>query len=301
MWNSSANRKLIAAGTIGNILEWYDFAIYGYFATQIGRQFFPKEDPVAQMLATFGIFAVGYIMRPVGGVIVGHIGDKFGQRAALTFSIVAMAVPTVLIGFLPGYETVGYFAPILLTALRMMQGLSVGGEYASSMIFMIEQAPAGRRGLMGGLAGASATLGTLLGSAIGAAFASVVPAEALESWGWRIPFLAGALVGVFGYLLRRHVGQTQEPVETASMPIVETIRFHWGTVLQFVGICIFHAGSFYIALVYLVSWVQTFNHVPASTALTINTISMGITVICSCISGHLSDKDRKSTRLNSSH
>jgi MFS transporter, MHS family, proline/betaine transporter len=128
---SAQTRKVIAAGMIGNVLEWYDFAVYGYFAATIGRQFFPHEDTVAQLLSAFGIFAIGYLMRPVGGALIGHIGDRFGRRAALTFSVIAMAIPTFLIGLLPGYATLGLMAPITLTLLRMVQGLSVGGEYTS--------------------------------------------------------------------------------------------------------------------------------------------------------------------------
>ena len=113
---SGSTRRTIAVGAIGNVLEWYDFAIYGYFAAAIGRTFFPSEDPVAQVLAAFGIFAVGFLMRPVGGALIGHIGDRFGRRAALTFSVAAMAIPTFLVGVLPGYEVLGVAAPILLTA-----------------------------------------------------------------------------------------------------------------------------------------------------------------------------------------
>ena len=162
--NSTHLRRVIAAGMIGNVLEWYDFAIYGYFAAQIGRQFFPHEDAVAQLLSTFGIFAVGYLMRPIGGALVGHIGDIFGRRAALTFSVAAMAIPTFLIGLLPGYQKIGLLAPVGLTVLRIVQGLAVGGEYTSSMVFLVEQAPEGRRGLMGALGASGATAGILLGS-----------------------------------------------------------------------------------------------------------------------------------------
>ena len=124
-WNgahvaNNSTRKVIVAGAIGNVLEWYDFAVYGYFAAAIGRAFFPKEDPVAQVLSAFGIFAVGYVMRPIGGAVVGHIGDHYGRRAALSFSVLAMAIPTFLVGVLPGYVTLGLMAPIALTALRMV-------------------------------------------------------------------------------------------------------------------------------------------------------------------------------------
>src|SRR5438034_7531346 len=155
-------RRIMAAGAIGNLLEWYDFAIYGYFAASIGRAFFPKEDAVAQLLAAFGIFAVGYLMRPVGGALVGHIGDKFGRRAALTFSVMAMAIPTFLVGLLPGYATLGIVGPLVLTLLRVIQGLSVGGEYTTSVVFMVEHAPTGRRGLVGAWACCGAVGGILL-------------------------------------------------------------------------------------------------------------------------------------------
>jgi len=179
---SVQTRKVIAAGMIGNVLEWYDFAIYGYFAAIIGRQFFPHENAVAQLLSAFGIFAVGYLMRPIGGALIGHIGDRFGRRAALTFSVLAMAVPTFLIGLLPGYATLGLVAPIALTVLRVVQGLSVGGEYTSSMVFLVERAPEGRRGLMGALAASGATCGILLGSAVGAGFAASMSEQTLETW-----------------------------------------------------------------------------------------------------------------------
>ncbi len=176
-------RKVVAAGAIGNVLEWYDFAVYGYFAASIGRAFFPKEDPVAQVLSAFGIFAVGFLMRPIGGTIIGHIGDHYGRRAALTFSVMAMAIPTFLLGLLPGYAVLGLMAPIALTALRMVQGLSVGGEYTTSVVFMVEHAPEGRRGLIGAMACCGAIGGILLGSATGAVLAELLSPTALAEGG----------------------------------------------------------------------------------------------------------------------
>ena len=246
---SAQIRKVIAAGMIGNVLEWYDFAIYGYFASAIGRQFFPHEDPVAQLLSAFGVFALGYLMRPVGGALVGHIGDRFGRRGALTFSVTAMAIPTFLIGVLPGYSTLGLLAPALLILLRMVQGLSVGGEYTSSMVFLVEHAPEGRRGLMGALAASGAGVGTLLGSAMGAGFAASMSASALEVWGWRIPFLLGLLVGIAGYFLRRHVLDTMPMKPRKRVPIVETLQDHWRIVLGFAGLSIFNAVGFYVGFV----------------------------------------------------
>jgi len=236
--NSAQRRRVIAAGVIGNTLEWYDFAIYGYFAAQIGRHFFPHEDAVAQLLSAFGVFAVGYLVRPIGGVIVGHIGDTLGRRAALTFSVVAMAIPTFLIGLLPGYQTIGVLAPVGLTLLRVVQGLSVGGEYAGSMVFLIEHAAEGRRGLMGALAGSGSAVGMLLGSAVGAAFAASMSTAALDAWGWRIPFLLGLVVGVAGYILRRYVLETGVMEKRTRAPIVETLRSHWRVVAGFAGLAV---------------------------------------------------------------
>ena len=281
---------MIAAGMIGNVLEWYDFAIYGYFATAIGGHFFPHEDAVAQLLSAFGVFALGYLMRPVGGVVVGHIGDRFGRRAALTFSVAAMAIPTFLIGLLPGYATLGLLAPIALTFLRMVQGLSVGGEYTSSMVFLVEHAPDGRRGLMGALATSGATGGILLGSAVGAGFAASMSDATLEAWGWRVPFLLGLVVGIAGYLLRRHVLDTVPAERRQRAPIVETLHDHWPIVLGFAGLSVFNAVGFYVGFVYLVSWLQTADGIAPARALEINSLSMAVLLPVVIATGLLTDR-----------
>jgi MFS transporter, MHS family, proline/betaine transporter len=287
---SSQARRVIAAGMIGNVLEWYDFAIYGYFATAIGRQFFPHEDAVAQLLSAFGVFALGYVMRPVGGVLIGHIGDSFGRRAALTFSVAAMAIPTFLIGLLPGYATLGLAAPIALTLLRMAQGLSVGGEYTSSMVFLVEHAPEGRRGVMGALAACGATGGILLGSAVGASFAASMSEAALDAWGWRIPFLIGLIVGIAGYLLRRHMLETIPTERRKRAPIIETLHDHWDIVLRFAGLSVFNAISFYVGFVYLVSWLQTADGMPPARALEINSLSMAMLLPIMIATAFLTDR-----------
>jgi MFS transporter, MHS family, proline/betaine transporter len=288
--NFAQTRKVILAGMIGNVLEWYDFAVYGYFATAIGQAFFPNQDRVAQLLSAFGVFALGYLMRPLGGAVTGHMGDRFGRRAALTFSVAAMAIPTFLIGLLPGYKTLGLLAPIALTLLRMVQGLSVGGEYTSSMVFLVEQAPDGRRGLMGALAACGATAGILLGSAVGAGFAANLSAEALAAWGWRIPFLLGLLVGAGGYVLRRHMLETIPTERRKRTPIVETVRDHWRIVLGFAGLSVFNAVGFYVSFVYLVSWLQSADHLTAARALEINSFSMAILLVVVVTSGLLTDR-----------
>ena len=287
---SGSTRRTIAVGAIGNVLEWYDFAVYGYFAAAIGRTFFPSEDPVAQVLAAFGIFAVGFLMRPVGGALIGHIGDKFGRRAALTFSVAAMAIPTFLVGVLPGYEVLGIAAPIFLTLLRMIQGLSVGGEYTTSIVFMVERAPPGRRGLIGAMAGCGAVGGILLGSATGALLASVMPAEAVEAWGWRIPFLLGLLVGLAGFLLRRHVQEEPKVHKKGRSPLVETMRNHSPLLLRLAAVSVFNSVGFYLMFVYIVTWLELVDGIPPAHALGINTISMAALLPLMILMGWMTDR-----------
>ena len=282
--------RVIAAGAVGNVLEWYDFAVYGYFAAAIGRVFFPSQDAVAQILAAFGIFAVGFLMRPVGGALIGHIGDRLGRRAALTFSIAAMAVPTFLVGILPGYDTLGVAAPILLTLLRMIQGLSVGGEYTTSVVFMVEHAPAERRGLIGATASCGAVGGILAGSATGALLASLMSPEALESWGWRIPFLAGLVVGLAGLALRRGLHEEAAAKEHERSPLAEAFREHRSLLLRLAALSVFNSVGFYLMFVYIVSWLQSVDGVAPARALGINTISMVVLLPFMVAMGWLSDR-----------
>ena len=285
------SRKAIAVGAIGNILEWYDFAIYGYFATAIGRVFFPKADPVAQVLMAFGIFAIGFLMRPRGGIVIGYIGDRVSRQAALTVSIVAMAIPTFLVGIMPGYETIGIAAPILLTLCRSIQGLSVGGEYPTSLVYMIEKAPANKRGFVGAMGSSSAYIGMLLGSGVGAALGAVLSPEHLDAWGWRIPFLFGLVIGLAGYLLRRgspeHTGHTRAVM---TNPVFETFKNHRLLLVKLSGVSAFLAVSFYLIFVYIVSWLELVDKIPPGKSLEINTLSMIVLVPLTLLAGALSDR-----------
>ena len=285
------SRKAIAVGAIGNILEWYDFAIYGYFATSIGRVFFPKADPVAQVLMAFGIFAIGFLMRPLGGMVIGYIGDRVSRQAALTVSIVAMAIPTFLVGIMPGYDTIGIAAPILLTLCRIIQGLSVGGEYPTSLVYMIEKAPANKRGFVGSMGSSSAYIGMLLGSGVGAALGAILSPEHLEAWGWRIPFLFGLVIGLAGYLLRR--GSPEHTDHTRAVmtnPVVETFKNHRLLLVKLSGVSAFLAVSFYLIFVYIVSWLELVDEIAPSKSLEINTLSMIVLVPLTLLAGALSDR-----------
>jgi MHS family proline/betaine transporter-like MFS transporter len=285
--------RIIAAGTIGNVLEWYDFAIYGYFAPSIGRTFFPSQDPAAQVLAAFGVFAVGYLMRPLGGAVVGHIGDRYGRRIALIFSVSAMAVPTFLVGLLPGYVTIGLMAPVLLTLLRTIQGLSVGGEWTTSFVFLIEHADPRRRGLTGAIAWCGGIFGILSGSAVGTLFTSFLSPEQLDAWGWRVPFLFGLIAGITGLLLRRGIGDAPEAAagrRPERSPLVETLRHHGALVARLAGVCTFCAVGFYLIFLYLVSWLQTVDGVAPARSLAVNTTSMAAMMPIDLLFGWLSDR-----------
>jgi MFS family permease len=209
------------AGGVGNLLEWYDFAVFGYFAPFISSQFFPADNPVAGLINTFGVFAAGYLMRPVGGVLFGQIGDRLGRARALQLSIFVMAVPTTLIAVLPTYAQVGVLAPVLLVILRLAQGLSVGGEFIGSCCYFIEAAPAGRRGLLGSWSVFGTIGGMLLGSAVATLVHALLSPEQIHAWGWRVPFLGGLLVGVVSRLMRSGVQETPEFVRLQSARRIE--------------------------------------------------------------------------------
>lgn len=286
----ATTKRILAAGAIGNVLEWYDFAVYGYFAAAIGRAFFPSEDKVAQVLAAFGIFAVGFLMRPVGGALIGYIGDRLGRRAALTFSVAAMAIPTFLVGVLPGYQTLGIAAPIVLTLLRMIQGLSVGGEYTTSMVFMVEHARSDNRALIGAVGCCGAVGGILAGSATGAALASVMSEAALESWGWRIPFMLGLVVGLAGFFLRRGIHEEAKAKKAAASSFLATLRDHWQLLLRLAALSVFNSVPFYVMFVYIVSWLQLVDGIAPARALGINTISMALLLPLMVAMAWLSDR-----------
>jgi MHS family proline/betaine transporter-like MFS transporter len=286
-----AHRRAVLAGIAGNVLEWYDFAVYGYFAPAIGQHFFPARDRSTSLIAAFGVFAAGFLMRPLGGLVFGHIGDRHGRGTALILSVLAMAFPTFLIGVLPGHETLGLAAPILLVGLRMIQGLSVGGEFTTSIVFLVEAAPPHGRGLAGSWSAFGATAGVLLGSAAGALTSAVLPSDAIEAWGWRLPFLAGLVVGLAGLVLRRHLPETggQRGGEGRA-PLVEAFRTEWRAMLRLASLVAFLAVGFYLIFVFAVTWLQDSVHFPEVDAFDINTISMVVLLATILASGALSDR-----------
>ena len=287
--SGAGSRRAILSGAVGNALEWYDFAVYGYFASVIGARFFPAEDPVASLMATFGVFAAAFLARPFGSVVFGHVGDRFGRRSALILSVTLMATTTTLVGLLPTYETIGAAAPILLVALRLLQGLSVGGEHTTSVIFLVEHAPPKRKALYGSFAVVAVAVGTLLGSAVGALLEILLEPAALSAWGWRIPFLLGAVLGVATFILRRSIA-ADAPAARQDLPIVRLFREDWRELLRGIGISATTAVTFYLTFVYLITYIERIDALSASTALRINTINMAALIVVFLASGLLADR-----------
>lgn len=208
MHDKTVLKKAAKASFIGNFVEWFDYASYGYFATIIASVFFAKTDPAVALMSTYAIFALSFIVRPFGGIFWGHIGDKYGRKVALSWSILIMSGATFLIGFLPSYASVGILAPILLLLLRMVQGFSASGEYAGASAFMAEYAPPNQKGFYTSIVPASTSAGLLLGSLIAAAMTAYMDSDFLQSYGWRIPFLLAAPMGLVGRYLRLNLEKT---------------------------------------------------------------------------------------------
>lgn len=255
-------QKLVLTSGIANTFEWYDYALFGHFAPIIGRKFFPDTDPDLSLLQAFLVFAIGYLMRPLGGILFGVIGDKYGRRTALSAAIICMAFPTALIGMLPTYETVGSTATILMIVIRMMQGLSMGGTLTGSISFVIEHSQKEHRGIFGSVSMSSICIGVLLGSSAFCLAQNLLTHEQLYDWGWRIPFLVGILIFFAGIYIKKHTLETplfqeaQYKGELDQSPLRTALSEHWFDMI--ISIFINSTGSilFYVEAIYLVSYLK---------------------------------------------
>ncbi|OWX99361.1 MFS transporter [Thioclava sp. F42-5] len=271
------------AGFIGNVVEWYDFALYGYLAGVIAPVFFPSNDPTAGLIATYGIFAAGFLMRPLGAAVFGWFGDRYGRARTMQISVVMMAMPTLFLGILPTYAQVGVLAPALLVLVRLLQGLSVGGEFSSSATYLVETAPLKKRGLTGSWANIGSMSGSLLGVGAAALVTNLFDAQTLADWAWRLPFLGGALLGTVAILIRRnlhmseHFRQHQEGRDETS-PLLEAFTTNRKETLLAVAFAASYGTCYYIAFVYLPEWLSGQGLMARDTALLINT-AMTVLVI----------------------
>ncbi len=293
---TSQRRNAILAGVIGNVLEWYDFAVYGYFVPVISKLFFPNQTPLVSLLLTFSVFGVGFVMRPVGSIVFGQYGDRYGRKRALSAVIFLMAISTFAVGLLPTYASIGVLAPLLLVICRLGQGLSGGGEWGGAAAYLVEYAAPGRRGLTGSWQQVSVGGGFLLGSLTAAMLTTWIGPDDMLAWGWRIPFLLGVLVGIVGGIMRWRLDDTPKFEELASRgqvagsPLVEAFTtFRKPTLIAF-GITLHNTVGYYAVLIYLTTWLTNIVKMPRSTALWIGTTCLLAFVIVVPLMGALSDR-----------
>jgi MFS transporter, MHS family, proline/betaine transporter len=280
----------IAAMATGNILEFYDFAVYAYLAAILARNFFPSGNETISLLSTFAVFGVGFIVRPLGGFLIGRFGDRRGRKPALLFTILLMSIGTGLIGVIPTYAQIGIIAPVLLTLARLLQGFSAGGEWGGGATFIVEWAPPGRRGFYGGIHVVTIYLGLALGSAVAAALSTGLSPEIMNSWGWRVPFILGAVIGPLGLVVRRKIDESPVFVEAQAHTEAETTPGILRTMGHAFCFAAMQAVLTYVFLGYFPTFTQKFAGLSASQALWSTALAIATIVPVGLLSGAISDR-----------
>jgi MHS family proline/betaine transporter-like MFS transporter len=253
-------RRVVSGASIGNAVEWYDFAIYGFLATSIAANFFPSGNDTAALLKTFAIFAAAFVMRPLGGLVFGPLGDRIGRQRVLAVVILLMSGATLTMGLLPTYDAIGVLAPLLLLFLRCLQGFSAGGEYGGGACYLAEYAPDQRRGLIVTFIAWSGVVGFLLGSVTVTLLQTALGDAAMASYGWRIPFLAAGPLGLVGLYIRLRLADTPafaalaETDQVARSPLREALQTAWRPILQVIGVMIIFNVGYYVVFTYLVTY-----------------------------------------------
>ena len=280
------------AGLIGNVLEWFDFAVYGYFASDIGKQFFTPASHHAQLFLTFGTFALGFLARPAGSLVLGWVGDRIGRRALLTLSITMMGLATLALGLLPAYEQIGMAAPILLLSMRLIQGFSLGGEFTGSMVYTTEGSSPLLRGLVSSSTAAGTTIGFILGSGTAWLVNAALPPDQVASWGWRIPFVGSVVFLLAGYLLRRGIAETTEGLKARTIrpKLLHSLIADRLPILQTFGIVAMTNATYYLTFTYAVERRKCMAAASGELFLLANTITLLVVLIAKPLGGWLSDK-----------
>jgi MFS family permease len=294
--SQSSYQRAITAGVIGNVLEWYDFGVYGYLVPTISALFFPAGDPTVSLLLTFAVFGVGFVMRPIGSIVFGIYGDRKGRRKALSAVIFVMALSTFAIGLLPTYAGAGITAPILLVIVRLFQGLSTGGEFGGSSAYIVEYAPQHRRGFFGSFQLVGVASGFLLGSLTAALLDSALSQADRLAWGWRLPFLFGIAVGLVGIYMRWKISDTpiyneiEERGDVTMSPLADALLRHPRETLLAFTSTLYNTVAYYIALIYMTTYMAKIGGLPQGTALWIATGSLAVMITLLPGLGKLSDR-----------
>jgi MFS transporter, MHS family, proline/betaine transporter len=300
-------KRAACASFIGNFVEWFDYASYGYLATIIAVVFFPKSDGATGLLAAYGVFAISFIVRPLGGIVWGHVGDRIGRRTSLSLSILIMSLSTFLIALLPTYAQVGVFAPVLLLLVRVVQGFSASGEYAGAAAFLAEYAPDNKRGIYTSIVPASTAAGLLFGSLLVAVMHGVMTSEQLHSFGWRLPFLLGAPFGLIGRYIRvkledtPHFKAMEQSLHDTRAPFAELMAKHRMKMLIAFGATCLNAVAFYLVLSYMPTYLSTEMGMSETASFIAATISLAAYIGLIFVMGALSDRvGRKSMLIGAS-
>ncbi|MBA0051109.1 MFS transporter [Streptomyces sp. AJS327] len=288
-------RRATAGATIGSVVEWFDVAVYGYLAAVLGKVFFPGGDSTTQLLSSFAVFGVAFVVRPLGGVFFGALGDRIGRQKTLAWVIISVSLATLGIGLLPSYETIGVLAPVLLVVLRLTQGFSAGGEMGGASAFVAEYAPAKRRGYLVSLVEMGCILGFLLGSLVVLLLNLTLTSDQIHDWGWRLPFLLTAPLGFIGLYIRNKLEETPEFAalrregKVAKNPLLESITQHWRAILSTAGYALFQNAALYVILTFVPSHQEGELGYTATLASVSAVVTM--TVVCVMIPamGALSD------------
>ncbi len=299
MPSTPVKTRQILAAVIGNALEWYDFVVYGFLTVIISRLFFPAESEYASLLLAMATFGVGFFMRPVGGVLIGMYADRRGRKAALQLIILLMTVSIAMIAFAPTYASIGAAAPAIILLARLMQGVATGGEFASATAFLIESAPPGRRGLFGSLQMLGQALAALGGASAGMLVTQGLTPEQVDSWGWRLPFIFGLLIGPVGLWMRRHLDETEAFVEAsrapgarpaASVGLLTLLRTEARAVLVSFGLVLSSTIMFYVVLIYMPTYAKTQLKMPLAHAFTAQVAGLVCLALLIPLFGWLSDR-----------
>ena len=285
----------VAAAVIGNALEWYDFISFGFLTVIISRLFFPAESQYASLLLTFATFGVGFFMRPVGGIVLGIYTDRHGRKAGMLAVVALMTIAIAMLAFAPTYAAIGLGAPLIIVLARLLQGFSAGGEFGSSTSFLIESAPPEKRGFYGSWQFVGQGLAALLGAVVGAAVTRGLSPEALDAWGWRIPFLIGLLIGPVGLYIRRYVEEPEEFLEArrtrgAKPRLLPALRAHLRELWVCLGIGAAGTSGFYVVLLYMPTFASTQLHLPLDQAFVAQSIALVCMIVLIPFSGALSDR-----------
>jgi MHS family proline/betaine transporter-like MFS transporter len=288
--------RVILAGAVGSVVEYFDFAVYGYVATILAANFFSSGDPTIALLNTLAAFALSFLLRPIGGIVFSHFGDKYGRKNALAATILTMSVASGLIGILPTYAAMGVGASVLLVLARCLQGFAAGGELGGAIAFVSEHSPDAKRGLLCSTTQTGALAGVLIASLLIALLNQLLGAETMKAWGWRLPFLIAIPLGLFGLWIRNRLAEAPQFQEleksghTDSAPVIHLFTGHAGALLQAVGLSTLLFSLYYVAYVYLNIHFQRVVGTTASLAFWSTSLTLAVSVLCMPMFGALSDK-----------